>query len=65
MARRLRFFHEQVEKAGIKVKVSAPIQEKTYQFDELEVGHCLLRAYYTTRGHALTVSSRIQCAEQA
>mmetsp|Transcript_13609 Transcript_13609/g.33446 ORF Transcript_13609/g.33446 Transcript_13609/m.33446 type:complete len:858 (-) Transcript_13609:923-3496(-) len=35
MARRLRFFHEQVEKAGLSVKAEA-IQTKTYQFDELE-----------------------------
>lgn len=35
MARRLRFFHEQVEKAGLVVKARA--QEKTYEFDELEV----------------------------
>lgn len=46
MARRVRFFHEQVEKAGLLVKAKAMQEDKTYEFDELEVCACSASSAY-------------------
>lgn len=37
MARRLRYFHEQVEKEGMVSPLITPLSQKTYELDELEV----------------------------
>jgi hypothetical protein len=42
MARRLRFFMAEVEKVGLPVKAKA-IPDKTWEFDELEVGVRLMQ----------------------
>ena len=59
MSRRLRFFHEQVTKAGLDIKPRSTQDINTYHFDELEVRLLCAASNFSS---VAVVAQTIDCA---